>query len=358
MKLINQIRQTAYKIYTSSETRTHNLFYLFFEITQKCNLNCIHCGSDCSSNSTMDELTTESWLKIIDYIKETFDPLPVVVITGGEPLVHPDLFIITKALNKNGFPWGMVTNGFTLNQQKVDTLMEHRIDSITLSFDGDSESVNFIRNTNKAYNRILNALDLIGKSNIPVKDTVTCVYPGNLNKLSWTADTLLEYGMNSHRLFRIFPMGRAAGNKALYLDFKQSNQIIKWIKENRTQYKKKGLNVSFSCEGYIPYGDDLKVRDEPFFCRSGINIASILCDGTITGCNNNGSDFYQGNILTENFAFVWQNKFQEYRNKNWLKTGICSDCADWDNCTGSSIHLRTKLGNDPQFCYVKKNNYF
>ena len=352
MKLLDSIRQSAYKKYASYETQTHNLLYLFFEITQKCNLNCIHCGSDCSSNSNMNELTTDSWLKIIDYIKKTFDPLPVIVITGGEPLVHPDLFTITKALSENGFPWGMVTNGFTLNQQKVDTLIEHKIDSITLSFDGDAESVNYIRNTPKAYDRILNALSLIGKSNIPVKDAVTCVYPGNLNKLTWIADTLLEYGMNSHRLFRIFPMGRAEGNKNLYLDFKQSNKIISWIKENRIQYKKRGLNVSFSCEGYIPFGDDLKVRDEPFFCRSGINIASILCDGTITGCNNNGSDFYQGNIMENDFATIWQDGFKDYRNKDWAKTGICTDCIEWNNCQGSSIHLRNKSDCGPQFCYM------
>ncbi len=353
MNFLNRIRRASYQKYSSFEIQNHYLHYLFLEITRKCNLNCIHCGSDCSSSNAIDELSTDSWLKIIDYIKLTFDPLPVIVLTGGEPTVHEDLFRITDTLNKNNFPWGMVTNGWNLTKEKIDTLTEHKIGSITLSFDGDAESINYIRNSKTANRRILNALALIGTSAIPIRDAVTCVYPGNLDKLSWISDTLLDHGLNSHRLFRIFSKGRAEGNPDLYMDFEQSNGILNWIKNNRKDYKKKGLNVSFSCEGYIPFEDDLKVRDEPYFCRSGINIASVLCDGNITGCNNNGPEYYQGNILTDDFANVWQNKFREYRDKNWLKTGICSSCPEWNFCLGSSIHLRSKSKDGPEFCYIK-----
>ena len=112
--------------------------------------------------------------------------------------------------------------------------------------------------------------------------------------------------------------------------------------------------MSFSCEGYLPFKQDLQIRDEPYFCRAGISIASSLADGTITGCNNNGADFYQGSVLEHDFKTIWQKKFQEYRNKDWLKTGLCADCEEWDYCQGSSIHLRSKSTPGPGFCYLKK----
>jgi radical SAM protein with 4Fe4S-binding SPASM domain len=352
MPVFENLRKTAYRLYVKQQTKDHELLYLFLELTRRCNLNCIHCGSDCSSTAPNSELTTESWLKILDYIRQTFDPLPLIVLTGGEPTVYKDLNSITSFLSEHKFPWGMVTNGYNLTEKKLQSFIDQDIRSITLSFDGDQESTEYIRDSKGAYKKILASMSLIGGSDIPFKDAVTCVYPGNLNKLSWISDLLLEQGMNSHRLFRIFPKGRAEKNAALSLNFDQTMEMLRWIEDNREQYMNKGLNLSYSCEGYLPFSTDLKVRSEPFFCRSGINIAAILSDGSITGCNNNGPEYFQGNIRFDNFASVWQNKFQEYRNKEWLKTGLCAECREWKNCLGSSIHLREKSKPGPNFCYV------
>jgi radical SAM protein with 4Fe4S-binding SPASM domain len=300
----------------------------------------------------MSELTTDSWIKILDYLAESFSPLPVVVLTGGEPTIHKDLTIITEALSDRGFPWGMVTNGMSMTEKRLDTLISHGIASITVSFDGNRESTSFIRNSPRAYDRIINTIQIIGRSDIPVRDAVTCVWPGNLGHLKDITDCLLENRMNSHRLFRIFPKGRAEYRSELLLDFDQSRQLVRWIADNRSAYKKQGMNLPFSCEGYLPFALDKQVRDDPFFCRSGINIASILCDGTITGCNNNGPDYYQGNIISDNFLTVWQNCFREYRDKSWLKTGLCENCNEWNYCRGGSVHLRSKSTKGPDFCYI------
>jgi len=148
------------------------------------------------------------------------------VLTGGEPTIHKDLLIITQALKDNGFPWGMETNGFNLSEESLQQLVDRGIDSITLSFDGDRESTNYIRNSHKAFDRILHSLALIGQSEIKVRDAVTCVYPGNLNKLDWISETLLEMGMYSHRLFRIYPKGGAADHSKLDMDYQQTRQMV------------------------------------------------------------------------------------------------------------------------------------
>lgn len=124
----------------------------------------------------------------------------------------------------------------------------------------------------------------------------------NIDKLDYTAELLIKYGITNWRLFRIFSKGNAENKPELQLSFEESQQLILWISSNRQKLKKSGLRVSFSCEGYLP-----------FFCRSGINIASILSGGTITGCNNNDSNFYQGNLINNDFQDIWENGFNEYR---------------------------------------------
>ncbi len=346
-------RQKAYDRHREIETDRHILLYLFFELTRRCNLRCRHCGSDCSSETARGELDTASWLKIVDYLAKNASPKPAIVLTGGEPLVHPGFFDIALALRDTGFTWGMVTNGFSLNEDRLARITEAGISSITVSYDGTEEAHSWLRNHPLAHERAIAAMRLIGKSSIPTRDAVTCVFPANLDCLDETAERLAGLGMNSWRLFRIFPKGRAAEEPELSLSRGQSLELVDWIAGARTRWAPKGFDISFSCEGYLPFAIDRKVRAEPFFCRSGISIASILCDGIVSGCNNNGPEYAQGNLLERDFFDIWERGFAEYRGREWMRTGICADCDEWKHCRGGSIHLRRKNLPGPGFCYIK-----
>lgn len=97
------------------------------------------------------------------------------------------------------------------------------------------------------------------------------------------------------------------------------------------------IDVKFSCEGFV--GEyELKVRDSYFFCRAGINIGSILFDGSISACPNIDRAFVQGNIYKDNFFTVWQKKYELFRNRSWTKTGGCSVCPDYRDCEGNGFH--------------------
>lgn len=98
------------------------------------------------------------------------------------------------------------------------------------------------------------------------------------------------------------------------------------------------MHVSYGCEGFL--GDyETEVRDYMFQCNAGINTASILADGSISGCLSIRSKFFQGNIYQDNFADVWENKFIPYRNREWTKKGKCADCKMYRYCEGNGIHL-------------------
>ena len=347
----SNLQSKLHNIYKQREIKNHYLQYIFLEITKRCNLNCLHCGSDCKKEIESAELTTESWFKIIDYLKNKFSESIAFIITGGEPLLHSDVYKIGSYIHQNGMRWGMVTNGLMLNSENLNKLCDSGISSITLSLDGLEDSHNWLRNNQFSFKNTLEALKLIAQSEIIHKDIVSCVSPKNLVELGRIGELLIENRIKNWRLFRIFPSGRANINEQLKLSFSQTKELLEWIKINKPYYQKKGLNINLSCEGWVPFEEDKKLRDYPFFCRSGINIASILSDGTITGCSNNSKGFYVGNILQDNFGDLWENHFDIFRTKKWLDRTVCADCKHIKSCKGSSIHLWDFGDYKPKFCY-------
>jgi radical SAM protein with 4Fe4S-binding SPASM domain len=351
--LPSSVREHIHEACKRAECKEHRLMYLFLEITRRCNLACRHCGSDCgSSDGNHRSLTTASWEKLIADLAETFTPTPTIVLTGGEPVLHPDLQRILTALNQHRFRWGMVSNGYALDRSTLDLLLRKRIYSITLSLDGTERSHNRLRGKPDAYRRTVAALRLLVGQGIPEMDVVTCVNPMNQHELDSIAEDLIGIGVRSWRLFRIFPAGRAQGNRSLLLSPSETGRLIDWIAKNRQGYARRGLEVSYGCEGWLPFSVDRRIRTQPFFCRAGINIASILTDGTITGCTNNADRFFEGNVLENSFAYVWRNGFRQFRNRSWVEATECGACLHQKRCRGSSIHLWRDNPARPEFCYM------
>ncbi len=350
--MFNLVRTQLMRLYQALEIQTHPLKYLFLEITQKCNLSCLHCGSDCKKSTHKEELTTEHWKVVIDDIHQNFGDQVVFVITGGEPLLHPDLLEITAHINSKNMRWGMVSNGFALTQPKFDQLRQNGLYSITISLDGLESIHNRLRGHKDSYKKAVKAIKIVTSSDIPMFDIVTCAQPAVLGQLDELAEHLIGLGVNRWRIFRIFPSGRAADNDNILLSFDQTWELLDWIKEKRPYYQQKGLSLGASCEGWVPMNIDQQIRDFPFFCRSGVNFASVLSDGTITGCSNNHSSFYQGNVLKDDFKTTWDNEFQDMRQRKWVKNTSCKGCKHLKICKGGSIHLWNLDSKECAFCYM------
>ena len=116
--MAGRLERALYPLYRRLERRAVVLRYLFLEITQRCNLACRHCGSDCGSHGRPDELGPEEWVALLDRLAGALDRRRVVlVITGGEPLCAPGLEPILAAVARHGFAWGMVSNGWALDRE-------------------------------------------------------------------------------------------------------------------------------------------------------------------------------------------------------------------------------------------------
>ena len=335
--------------YAALERRKHELLYLFFELTTTCNLACLHCGSDCTSIPRKKQIDTQSWIRIARYVRQKF-PKVSVVLTGGEPLTHPDINEITKSLKDNGLRWGIVTNGTLISAERLRCLVDNGIYSLTVSLDGPPEIHDWLRNKDGAFNMVLSSLKHIRSYPISHADVVTCVTPRALDRIEEIADIVLEAGIGIWRLFKIFPAGRARDNKDLLLDNAQTWKLLRWVRDNRAKYRARGLEITYACEGWIPQRFSRQIRDPLSMCRAGIQIASILSDGTVTGCPNNDPSFFVGNIVSDDLEELWENGFNRLRKREWLKDSQCGSCMYVSNCRGGSLHLWR--GGDLSFCYM------
>ena len=321
-------------------TKRRLLQEVFWECTLRCNLNCLHCGSDCRKEEMPQDMPFSDFARVLDQIVLENEPSKIMVITtGGEPLVRKDIVECGREITRRGFIWGMVSNGMLLDTLKLQQLINAGLKTIAISLDGFEAEHNWMRGNGNSFCRAVNAIKALTNSDI-TWDVITCVNARNFSSLSKFKDFLLGIGVTHWRLFTVFPMGRAANNMDLQLTSEQFRLLMEFIKEERG---KSDIRVSYSCEGYL--GDyELNVRDYPFFCGAGINTASVRYDGAISGCLSIRSKFDQGNIYNDNFMDVWNHRFGVFRNRKWMKQGTCSNCTIWNLCRGGAMHLRKEDG--------------
>jgi radical SAM enzyme (rSAM/lipoprotein system) len=326
----------VFKKLRATEISLHELTYLFWESTLRCNLNCIHCGSDCTHDSEFLDMPVSDFVKVTEKIKEQYKPEKVmVVITGGEPLIRNDLEQCGLQLTKQGFNWGIVTNGILLSKNRLDNLIKAGLSSITISLDGLSQSHNWLRNK-ECYDKVIKSVELIVQKKELVFDIVSCVNNKNFDELELLKSLLISLGVKKWRLFTISPIGRAKDNSELKISETRLEELMRFIKASR---KENIIDVNYECEGFVG-SYELEVRKGLYFCRAGINIASVLIDGSISACPNIDRNFAQGNIYKNDFLDVWNNRFENMRNRNWMKNGECSNCEVFDWCSGNGMHLR------------------
>ena len=123
----------------------------------------------------------------------------------------------------------------------------------------------------------------------------------NGSQLQRINERLIEKGVKTWRVVAVFPVGRAA--------------------------------------------EDPDIRNHFFACLAGVTVGSVLVDGSISACPSIRSNFHQGNIYDDDFMDIWLNKFEPYRNREWMRKGECAECKYFRYCRGSGMHLRDDSGN-------------
>ena len=176
------LKHFIFNQFRKSETKEHELNYLFWECTTRCNLNCRHCGSDCSKDSFYKDMPLEEFLKALDTIESPSENF-TVVLTGGEPLLRKDIELCGMEIRKRGMRWSMVSNGYLYDEKKHISLLNAGLGALTISIDGLEKSHNWLRNNDKSFEKADIAIGLAASSSRLNFDVVTCVNKRNFHEL-------------------------------------------------------------------------------------------------------------------------------------------------------------------------------
>ena len=341
MNVQKQCQEETYN-YVERLKREQPLKQLFWECTLRCNMACRHCGSDCMKISDVPDMPLSDFLPVLDDVAAHCDPRQVLVNTiGGEPLVRPDLMDCGRAIRERGFMWGLVTNGITLDRSVAREMAQAGINSLAIDVDGTRDDHNWLRNSPTGFDRAMRAVEAVQTIPYLTWDVITCVNSRNINHLDELKQLLIEAGVTQWRCFTIIPMGRAANDESLQLTDEQFRDLLNFIVLTRREGK---INLSYACEGYLGAYEGL-VRDYFFNCQAGLTVASVRADGAISGCLSIRSDYNQGNIYQDRFWDVWENRFEQYRDREWMRKDECADCRYFKYCRGNGMHLRDGDGH-------------
>ena len=340
------------KNYKEQELVNHRLIDLFWECTLTCNAKCKHCGSSAEKKQYDGELTTEEIKSAFKQIACDMDASKILInVTGGEPLVRKDLCeVMEYATNELGFHWGMTTNGILLTEENIEKLRKANMETISISIDGIEETHNKFRGVPNSYQTIINNIKKLKKAGYVKHIQVTTVFhKENINQMEELYQIMLELGLDSWRLVSMDPIGRANENDNLLLNGKEIKQLLDFIKSKK---KDRRLELTYGCPGFLGLEYEKEVRKQYFYCRTGINVASILYNGDLFVCPNvpRIKSLIQGNIKTDNFKDIWNNKYKEFRTKDRTKCDKCEKCEYWDYCLGGAYHTWNFADNEQNKC--------
>lgn len=323
-----------------------HLTWLFFEITNRCNLNCRHCGSSCTPiGQSLTVSDVESTLKTIRGRK------PAVCLTGGEPMLHPDFFGIAECVRDNGFGWGMTTNATLIDEAAAERLRQAGMSTVSVSLDGMEKSHDALRQREGAWRLALRGLECLQKAGFEPQVT-TVLHQGNFDDLEPLHDLLREKGISSWRPINVEPIGRACESADLLLRPDQFAHLIRYIRERRFD-PDEPMEVTFGCSHYLGVEYERMVRDHYFLCGAGILTASVRSNGDICACLDieNRPELVQGNIREDDFMEVWLGRFEAFRRDRTAECQRCIDCSERFICGGDSTHTWDFNRNEPLLCF-------
>jgi radical SAM protein with 4Fe4S-binding SPASM domain len=337
---------------------SHPLRYLFWESTLRCNMRCLHCGSDCvCDNSTQaDELDVGTIQAELRSIAQVYEPSTITfAIIGGEPLVRKDdVCEVGTYAAELGYHWGIVTNGLLLNDEATRQIERSGLQTISISLDGLEREHDALRNRPGAFRLATSAIEcLLAKRFFRKFDVICCVNKLNIDKLAPFVDHLRQLQVPAVRFTPIFSHGRATRHPELILDREDYLQLLQFIAAQRE--KQTDIRINLSEEGYWGPEWEGRVRDNLHYCGSGIVIGTMLYNGDVIGCPSMSRAFVEGNIKDAPFVDIWQRRFSRYREgRRALFAAQCGDCEHWVLCEGGGLHLLDQTGVVENQCCLAK----
>ncbi len=324
-----------------------------WEVTRSCNLACIHCRAAAQDHPYENELTTEECFRFLDQIAEV--SRPIVILTGGEPLLRPDIFDIASYGAGKGFRMTMAVNGTLLTAEKAKKMVEAGIQRISISIDGATpESHDAFRKVAGAFAGALRGVGAAKEAGLDFQINTT-ITQHNLHEIAAIQELAVSLGAVAHHIFLLVPTGRGKDLAEQAIDAAQYEETLHWFYEQR---EKAPLHLKATCaphyyrilrqraktEGrkvdFQTFGLDAMTRG----CLGGVGFCFVSHVGQVQPCGYLELDC--GNVREKTFKEIWEGSpiFRDLRDFKSYK-GKCGRCEYVRVCGGCRARAYESTGD-------------
>ena len=337
--------------------------WIAWETTQRCNLNCVHCRCSSDLSSPVGAFDTPKALALIDDIASFVQP--VLVLSGGEPLMRPDIFDLARHATAKGFRTCMATNGLLVTPEVCAAMKDTGIRMVSLSLDGPNAEVHDgFRRVQGAFDGVVRAAGLFREHDIPFLFN-SSFSKRNAPHIGATFQLAKSLGAKAWYMFMIVPTGRGEGIFADLVQQPQYDEILKWHYEQEKQESDILMRPTCAPHYYriVPQlakddGSHFKRRDLTFStgagkgCVAGQTICLIDAFGNVRPCSYMES--VAGNVFEKSFREVWTDSplMKQMRDFDAYK-GRCGACEFRNVCGGCRARAYAVTGDvmaEEPFC--------
>ncbi len=333
--------------------KKNELRLVAWELTRSCNLNCVHCRASAEKGPFPGELSTERCKEIIDEIAQVGSP--IVILTGGEPLLREDIFELTSWGDEKGLRMVMATNGTLLSREMVQKMKESGIKRVSISLDGPNEEMHDeFRKVPGAFKGALEGIRILKEAGLPFQINTT-VTKHNSAYIGEILDLAVRLGAEAHHLFLLVPTGRARDMVDQEIEAQEYEDILHWFYNMRDKVP---LHLKATCAPhyyrvlrqeahakgekvtYQTYGLDAVTRG----CLGGISFCFISYEGIVQPCGY--LELNCGDLRVSSFQEVWRSSdiFNQLRDFS-LYEGKCGRCEYIRVCGGCRARAYEATGN-------------
>jgi len=324
-----------------------------WEITRRCNLACKHCRAEAHFEPYPGELTNAQAKALIDTFPEVGNP--IIIFTGGEPLMRPDWDDLVSYANDKGLRCVMAPNGTLITAEVARRMKEVGIQRCSISIDGpDAATHDEFRGEKGAFEQALRGIQYLKDAGIEfqINSTVT---KSNLHNFKHIFKLAEQLGASAWHIFLLVPTGRGAEILAQVITAEEYETVLNWFYDFRKTTK---MQLKATCaphyfrvmrqrakaEGVAVTPDTFGLDAMSRGCLGGIGFCFISHSGMVQPCGY--LDLDCGNVLETPFPEIWANTmwFKKFRDQKAYE-GKCGPCEYHKVCGGCRARAYTMSGD-------------
>lgn len=331
--------------------------FCVWEITLRCNMRCLHCGSYAGTGRE-GEMTTEQMLDVADQLAAL--GVQRLTLSGGEPLLRQDWDRIAARLIERGVRVGMISNG-SLMLRNIPKLAKLRgFELVAMSVDGTRETHDAFRRVPGSFDKIMQAFRELRRRGIRTA-AITSVSTLNLGELDRIHDLLAAEGVAAWQIQTLFGGGRMRERP----DLMPGPEVVETLASFIVRKRKARSPMQVFPADCIGYFADL---DEPMRgfrwsgCHAGKGVVGVEANGNVKGCLSlcpeilEGNPFVEGNLQHQTLEEIWNRPGAFAYNRDFdpgQAQGFCRTCEHLQECRcgcSAQAYFSTGTVYDNPYC--------